>query len=35
LIELYVMAVKNSIKVDLIHAATGITSIIGEAGLHI
>ena len=35
LIELYVRAVKNSIKVDVIHAASGITSLIGEAGLHI
>ncbi|MFY9799142.1 MAG: diphthine synthase [Candidatus Nitrosopolaris sp.] len=35
LIELYVRAVKNSIKVDVIHAASGITSLIGEAGLHL
>ena len=32
---LYVRAVKNSIKVDVIHAPSGITSLIGEAGLHI
>jgi diphthine synthase len=35
LIELYVRAVKNTIKVDVIHAASGITSLIGEAGLHL
>jgi diphthine synthase len=35
LIELYVRAVKKSIKVDVIHAASGITSLIGEAGLHL
>jgi diphthine synthase len=35
LIELYVRAVKNSIKIDVIHAASGITSLIGEAGLHL
>lgn len=35
LIELYVRAVKNSIRVDVIHAASGITSLIGEAGLHL
>ncbi|HET7147581.1 MAG TPA: diphthine synthase [Candidatus Nitrosopolaris sp.] len=35
LIELYVRAVKSSTKVDVIHAASGITSLIGEAGLHL
>lgn len=35
LIELYVRAIKNSIKVDVIHAASGITSLIGESGLHL
>jgi len=35
LIELYVRAVKNSIKIDVIHAASSITSLIGEAGLHL
>ncbi|HZA07069.1 MAG TPA: diphthine synthase [Nitrososphaeraceae archaeon] len=35
LTELYVRAVKRSIKVNIIHAASGITSLIGEAGLHI
>jgi diphthine synthase len=35
LIELYVRAVRNSIKIDVIHAASGITSLIGEAGLHL
>ena len=34
LIELYVRAIKRSIKVDIIHGASGITSLIGEAGLH-
>lgn len=32
--ELYVRAVRNFIKTDVIHAASGITSLIGEAGLH-
>jgi len=35
LIELYVRAVRNSIKIDVVHAASGITSLIGEAGLHL
>ncbi len=35
MIELYVRAVKNSIQIDVIHAASGITSLIGEAGLHL
>jgi diphthine synthase len=35
LTELYVRAVKSSIKVNIIHAASGITSLIGETGLHI
>jgi diphthine synthase len=35
LTELYVRAVKRSIKVNIIHAASGITSLIGEAGLHL
>ena len=35
LTELHVRAVKNSIKVNIIHAASGITSLIGETGLHI
>ncbi len=34
LIELYVRAIKRSIKVDIIHGASGITSLIGEVGLH-
>src|ERR671932_1346816 len=33
--ELHVRAVKRSIKVKIIHAASGITSLIGESGLHI
>ena len=33
--ELEVRARKNSINVDVIHAASGITSLIGESGLHI
>jgi diphthine synthase len=33
--ELHVRAVKKSIKVKIIHAASGITSLIGESGLHI
>jgi diphthine synthase len=33
--ELHVRAVKRSIKVKIIHAASGITSVIGESGLHI
>ncbi len=33
--ELQVRAVKRSIKVKIIHAASGITSLIGESGLHI
>jgi diphthine synthase len=33
--ELHVRAVKRSIKVKIIHAASGITSLIGETGLHI
>jgi diphthine synthase len=32
--ELEVQARKNSINVDVIHAASGITSLIGESGLH-
>ncbi len=35
LVELYVRAIKKSIKVEIIHGASGITSLIGEAGLHI
>jgi len=35
LIELYVRAIRKSIGVDIIHGASGITSLIGEAGLHI
>lgn len=35
LTELHVRAVKSSIKVNIIHAASGITSLIGETGLHI
>jgi diphthine synthase len=35
LTELEVRARKNSINVDVIHAASGITSLIGESGLHI
>ena len=33
--ELEVRARKNSIDVDIIHSASGITSLIGESGLHI
>jgi len=33
--ELFVRAVKNSIKVKVIHAASGISSLVGETGLHI
>src|ERR671926_486303 len=32
--ELQVRAVKRSIKVKIIHGASGITSLIGESGLH-
>lgn len=32
--ELYVRAKKSSIDVRVIHAASGLTSVIGEAGLH-
>jgi diphthine synthase len=32
--ELYVRAVRNFIKTDIIHAASGITSLISETGLH-
>ena len=35
LTELYVRAVKSSVKVNIIHAASGLTSLIGETGLHI
>jgi diphthine synthase len=35
LIELYVRAIKSGIEVNVIHAASGITSLIGEAGLHL
>ena len=35
LTELHVRAVKRSIKVNIIHSASGITSLIGETGLHI
>jgi len=34
LMELYVRAVKSGVEVNVIHAASGITSVIGEAGLH-
>jgi len=34
LMELYVRAVKSGVEVNVIHAASGITSLIGEAGLH-
>ncbi|NOJ30474.1 MAG: diphthine synthase [Nitrososphaeraceae archaeon] len=33
--ELYVRAVKNSIQTGIIHAASGLTSLIGETGLHL
>ena len=33
--ELQVRAIKRSIRVEVIHAASGITSLIGESGLHI
>lgn len=33
--ELFVRAVKNSIKVKVIHGASGICSLVGETGLHI
>jgi len=32
--ELYVRAKKNSIKIKIIHGASGISSLIGESGLH-
>lgn len=32
--ELFVRAVKNSIKVNVIHGASGISSLVGETGLH-
>lgn len=32
--ELYVRAVKSSVNVRVIHAASGLTSVIGEIGLH-
>ena len=35
LTELDVRARKNSVNVDVVHAASGITSLIGESGLHI
>lgn len=35
LMELYVRAFKSGIQVNVIHAASGITSLIGEAGLHL
>src|SRR5438270_176068 len=35
LTELYVRAVKRSTKVNIIHNASGITSLIGETGLHV
>ena len=35
LMELYVRAIKRGIEVNVIHAASGITSLIGEAGLHL
>jgi diphthine synthase len=35
LTELYVRAVKGSTKVSIIHNASGITSLIGETGLHV
>jgi diphthine synthase len=33
--ELYSRAAKNSIKTGILHSASGITSIIGESGLHV
>jgi diphthine synthase len=33
--ELYSRAAKNSIKTAILHSASGITSIIGESGLHV
>jgi diphthine synthase len=33
--ELYIRAVRNSVKVRVIHAASGISSLIGEIGLHV
>ena len=32
--ELYIRAVKNSINVNILHAASGVSSVIGETGLH-
>jgi diphthine synthase len=32
--ELFVRAVKRSLKVKIIHAASGLTALIGETGLH-
>ena len=34
-IELFIRATKRGIKVDVIHSASGITSLIGESGLQI
>ncbi len=33
--ELYVRMVKNSIQIGIIHAASGLTSLIGDTGLHL
>jgi diphthine synthase len=33
--ELHIRAVKNSISVKVIHAASGISSLVGETGLHV
>ena len=35
LTELYIRAIKKSIAVEIIHGVSGITSLIGEVGLHI
>jgi diphthine synthase len=34
-VELLVRAVKNSIQVKIIHAASGLSSLVGETGLHV
>jgi len=34
-VELLVRAVKNSIQIKIIHAASGLSSLVGETGLHV
>lgn len=33
-LELYTRAIRNSIQTDIVHGASGLTSLIGETGLH-